>query len=196
MRLSLAWRHFDRGSDECDRGQYAQRVEVFGGTGAGTLFALAALRDVAVAGNVFDPDFHSFREDAELAFRLQERGWSAVYEPSAIIEHRRYNLPQRRRKVSAAVNTHSLKNRYLLRILHQSFLNWLWTGIPATVRDLGILIYVLLRERSSLVAYVWLWQNRRALWLRRRVLRARRTVPQWRVERWFFRQDRPVTENR
>jgi GT2 family glycosyltransferase len=163
---------------------------VFGGTGAGTLYAIDALRDVAVEGHVFDERFHSFREDAELAFRLQERGWCTVYEPRAALLHRRVNTPERRRAQSRAVNFHGLKNRYLLRIFHQRGRNWLWTGLPATWRDLGILVYVLVRERSSLAAYRWLWRERRALWAHRRLLRARRTAPQWAVERWFFAERR------
>jgi GT2 family glycosyltransferase len=71
MRLTPTWRHLDRGSDELDRGQLALPERVFGGTGAATLFRRAALLDVAVDGEVFDERFHSFREDAELCFRLR-----------------------------------------------------------------------------------------------------------------------------
>lgn len=74
MRLTVTWRHLDRGAGEPDRGQWAAPERVFGGTGAATLYRRAALDDVAVDGEILDERFHSFREDAELAFRLQERG--------------------------------------------------------------------------------------------------------------------------
>jgi len=128
MRLTLTWRHLDRGSGEPDRGQYAAPERVFGCTGAASLFVRAALEDAAVEGEAFDSLFHSFREDAELCFRLRERGWEVVYEPRALAEHRRVNLPERRRAMSAAVNRHSLKNRYLLRAYHQSGANFLLTA--------------------------------------------------------------------
>lgn len=187
MRLSPAWRHFDRGSGALDRGQFARRERVFGATGAATLWRRAALDDVALDGEIFDPRFHSYREDAELCFRLRARRWEVIYEPGAVAEHRRHNLPQRREAMSAAINRHSLKNRYLLRLYHQRALNLLLTAPFATARDVAALAYVLVRERSSLAAYGWLWRHRRELWARRRALAARRTAGRFEVERWFWR---------
>lgn len=192
MRLSWTWRHFDRGSGEPDRGQYGAAERVFGATGAATLWRRAALDDVAIAGQVFDERYHSFREDAELAFRLRERGWEILYEPAAVATHRRRVLPERRAALPAAVNLHSLKNRYLLRIDHQTVGNFLWT-LPATLaRDLAALAWVLLRERSSLPAYSWLWRRRRELAAHRRLVQQRRTVPSRAIGRWFLRSAEPL----
>lgn len=192
MRLTASWRHLDRGSGEVDRGQYAQAERVFGATGAASLFRRAALADVAVDGQAFDERFHSFREDAELAFRFAERGWEVLYEPAATVHHRRFTLPERRSALPAAINFHSLKNRYLLRAYHQTARNLLLTAVPTLLRDLGALAYVLLRERSSLAAYAWLWCHRREILARRRLIRARRTRPDREVDRWFFREGLPL----
>jgi len=192
MRLSWTWRHFDRGSGEPDGGQYAAAERVFGATGAATLWRRAALDDVALAGEIFDERYHSFREDAELAFRLRERGWEILYEPAAVATHRRRVLPERRSALPPAVNLHSLKNRYLLRIDHQTAANFLWT-LPATLtRDLAALAWVLLRERTSLPAYAWLWQRRRELARHRRLVQQRRTVPARAIGRWFLRSAEPL----
>ncbi|HEX2163098.1 MAG TPA: glycosyltransferase, partial [Thermoanaerobaculia bacterium] len=192
MRLTRTWRHLDRGSSEPDRGQYARPERVFGGTGAATLFRRAALDDAALAGEVFDPRFHSFREDAELAFRLRERGWEVLYEPAAVAEHRRRVLPERRAALPAAANLHSLKNRYLLRVYHQTGRNLLRTLLPAAARDLAALAYVLAAERSSLPAYAWLWRHRRELLARRRAIQARRRVPPAEIDRWFGIEGLPL----
>ena len=192
MRLSPAWRHFDRGSGEPDRGQYALPERVFGATGAASLFRREALLDAAVDGEVFDPRFHSFREDAELCFRLRERGWEVLYEPQAVAEHRRRVLPERRAALPPAVNYHSLKNRYLLRLYHQTAGNFLGTLPFALARDLLALGSVLLRERSSLPAYAWLWRHRRDLLARRRAIQARRRVPARAIDRWFLRAGEPL----
>jgi len=145
MRLTRTWRHLDRGSGEADRGRWSTPEQVFGATGAASLFRRAALDDAAVEGEIFDPQFHSFREDAELCFRLRERGWEVLYEPAAVAEHRRFNLPEQRAAMPAVVNFHSLKNRYLLRLYHQTAGNLLRTLVPALARDLAALGYVLLR---------------------------------------------------
>ncbi len=191
MRLTLTWRHLDRGSGEPDRGQFPAPERVFGATGAASLFRRRALDDAAVDGEIFASEFHSFREDAELCFRLRERGWEILYLPAAACEHRRSNLPERRAAMPAAVNFHSLKNRYLLRAYHQDALNLALTLGPALLRDLGALGYVLLRERSSLAAYAWLWRRRAAIRRRRRTLRARRLAGSWTINRWFLRRGLP-----
>ncbi|MGE0640011.1 MAG: glycosyltransferase family 2 protein [Thermoanaerobaculia bacterium] len=187
MRLTRSWRHLDRGSGEIDRGQYGRAERVFGATGAATLFRRAALDDVAIEGRIFDDRFHSFREDAELAFRFAERGWQVVYAPDAVAIHRRRVVPERRAALPPMINFHSLKNRYLLRIDHQSAANFVRT-LPWTLgRDLAALGYVLLRERSSLPVYGWLWRHRRELVAHRRMLRRRITAPRREIERWFGR---------
>jgi GT2 family glycosyltransferase len=192
MRLTRTWRHLDRGSGEPDRGQWSEPERVFGATGAASLFRREALDDAAVDGEIFDPRFHSFREDAELCFRLRERGWEVLYEPAAAAVHRRVSLPERRRGLPPEINRHSLKNRYLLRIYHQTAGNLLRTFLPALARDLGALGWVLLRERSSLGAYGWLWRHRAELLRRRRAIQARRTVPAGAIDRWFSVPGEPL----
>ena len=193
MYLTRAWRHHDRGSGEVDRGQYGRPERVFGATGAAALFRRAALEDVAFEdGEIFDPLFHSFREDAELAFRLHERGWDVLYDPSALCLHRRYNLPARRSAMPPMVNYHSLKNRYLLRAYHQTVANALRTAPWSIGRDLAALAYVLAREHSSLAAYRWLWRHRKEIRARRRYLQSRRTAPPEAIERWFRTDALPI----
>jgi len=195
MYLTTAWRHFDRASGDIDRGQLARTERIFGGTGAATLFRRQALRDVALdpdGREIFDEWFHTFREDAELAFRLRERGWEVLYEPTALCEHRRFNLPERRSAMPAMVNYHSLKNRYLLRAYHQTWGNALRTAPRTLGRDLAALVYVLLREHSSLPAYGWLWKHRKEILERRRQIQERRTVPPREIDLWFKVQGLPI----
>ena len=193
MYLRSTWRHLDRGSGEEDHGQYAAAERVFGATGAATLYRRGALEDVAFSpGEIFDPFFHSYREDAELCFRFQERGWEVIYEPAAIVEHRRRVVPKGRRQLPAAINRHSLKNRYLLRAYHQTPANFLRTLVPATFRDLMALGWVLLAERTSLGAYAWLWRHRHQIRERRRYLQGRCTAPADTLERWFRHQALPL----
>jgi GT2 family glycosyltransferase len=192
MRLIRTWRHLDRGSGEEDRGQYSTPERVFGATGAASLFRRAALDDAAVEGEIFDSCFHSFREDAELCFRLRERGWEVLYEPAAVTEHRRFNLPERRSAMPPVVNYHSLKNRYLLRLYHQTAGNLLRTLAPTLLRDIAALGYVVLRERSSLAAYAWLWRHRAEILRRRRIIQGRRTVSAASIDRWFSSPGEPI----
>lgn len=183
MRLTRTFRHLDRGSGEPDRGQYDQVERVFGATGAASLWRRTALDDVRLGPREWiDESFHSYREDAELCFRLRERGFEVLYVPSARCEHRRAVTPSSRRQASAAVNRGSLRNRYLLRLAHQSRANLLRTLPMTLARDVAALLWVVCCEPSSLGAYGELWRQRRHFLARARAVRARRLVS---VDGWF-----------
>ncbi len=160
-------RHFDRGSGEPTVGRYLDEELVFGVTGAAGFYRREALDAVHISTGYFDADFFAYREDADLAWRLQHAGWVCLYVPDAVAVHRRSNLPERRAQMSPVINYHSVKNRWLLRINNQTRSEFVRTAIPTLFRDCVVIAGCLLRERSSLPAFRWLWSNRRRLWAKR-----------------------------
>ena len=180
-----AQRHFDRGGGEEDRGQYEQRQVVFGITGAALLCRKAMLEDLRFREEYLDEDFFIYREDADLAWRAQLRGWKAVYEPGAVALHRRQVTASRRRKNSPLVNYHSLKNRYLMRRKNMDSAVRRKCFPDMWIRDLGILAYVFCFERSSLPAYGEIWRLRKKFQEKRAwVQQSRRASPE-EIARWF-----------
>src|SRR5258708_736503 len=109
-------RHLDRGSQEVDNGHYLNFEYVFGATAAAALYRRAMIEDIAITGEFFDPDFFVYREDADVAWRAQLMGWRCIYSPLARGYHVRNVLPGNRRALPAAINMHSVKNRFLMRI--------------------------------------------------------------------------------
>ena len=190
-------------------------------SGAALLCTREMLEDVRYRDEYLDEDFFAYREDADLAWRAQLRGWRALYEPAAQGLHLRRVLPSRRARLASHINYHSLKNRYLMRIknldpaVRRRCLPYMW------IRDLGIIAYVLLRERSSsgafdsaggveargrpapgppLASFRNLRRPAREVWrLRKRFLRKRewvqvsRRVPADSVARWF--SFRPIAQD-
>ncbi len=178
-------RHFDRGSEEEDQGQYDRRQSVFGITGAALLCSRTLLEDIRFEDEYLDEDFFAYREDADLAWRAQLRGWVAVYEPSAMGLHQRCVLPSRRRELSPLINYHSLKNRYLMRIKNLDSATF-WKCFPYMwFRDFGILLYVLVLEWSSIPAYREIWRLRKRFTAKRRFVQQSRRVPPREIARWF-----------
>ena len=178
-------RHFDRGSNEPDKGQYEQIEYVFGATAAAALYRRAMIDDISMDGEFFDDDFFAYREDADLAWRAQLAGWRCLYVPQAVGWHVRSVLPENRRELPALINYHSTKNRFLMRAKN---IGWplYWRAFPAMkARDLAIVSYCLLRERSSLPAFGWLWRNRARIWEKRRKVQAKRRVSDVELARWF-----------
>jgi GT2 family glycosyltransferase len=173
IRFTASGRHFDRGAGEPAAGRFEAEEEVAGASGAAGFYRRAALEDARISTGVFDADFFVYREDADLAWRLRKLGWRCLYVPAAVAAHRRVNTPERRRRMSADANRHSVKNRFLLRVNNQTAGEALATAVPTAARDLVVLGACLTVERSSLPAFGWLWANRRRLWAKRREIEAK-----------------------
>jgi GT2 family glycosyltransferase len=163
---------------------------VFGGTGAATLYRRDALTDIAYAdGQVFAESFFAYREDAELAWRLQWRGWRCLYVPDAAASHGRGFQPEGGRQGHDDVNRWSVRNRFLLR-LHCADLGWHLRCFPWwKLRDLLVIGACLTIERSSLPGLVDVWRGRTDALERRRWVLSRRTVSSRRLSRWFRRRN-------
>ena len=169
-------RHHDRGSQMPDVGQYETPEYVFGYTGALALLRLEMVNDTAVHGKYCDEDFFAYREDSDNSWRMQLMGWKCLYQPRAIGYHERSVFEGNRSSTSALINMHSTKNRFLMRIANITGPLYLRTFIPATIRDLGVVLYVLLKERTSLPGLMYLFKLWRRLWEKRTMVQSRRRV--------------------
>ncbi len=186
MIVTPSGRHLDRGSGEADQGAYDREAWVFGGTGAAALYRRQALEDVAYEGNEFFAEsFFAYREDAELAWRLQTRGWRCLYAPGAVAAHRRGFRPEQGRGGHDAINQWSVRNRFLLR-WHCADLGWHLRCLPSwLVRDLLVIGACLSIERGSLPGLAQAWALRKDAAGRRRWVLSRQTESSKRIARWF-----------
>jgi len=161
------------------------RTEVFGVSGAAAMHRVSFLRDVAIDGEILDEDFFAYREDADLAWRGRLFGWRAVCEPRAVAHHVRRVTPETRRELSADVNMHSVKNRFLLRLKNEGVYLALRNAPFELFRDLVVIVAALTIERTSLPAFKWLWRNHARLHAKRREIQKRRKVSDRELARWF-----------
>jgi GT2 family glycosyltransferase len=183
-------RHLDRGSEEPDIGQYDKREYVFGASGAAAFYRRRMLEEVKAGGEYFDEAFFAFREDADLAWRAQWLGWRCLYVPEATGYHVRLVLPERRAQLPAEINMHSFKNRFLMRVKNMDLGTYCRFFIPITLRDAAAMIYVLLREWSSLRALPLFLQALPRAWEVRRALRNHRRVSPKEIRSWFSNRPR------
>lgn len=58
---------------------------VFGGSGGASLYSTDMLRQIGL----FDERFFAYYEDVDISFRAQLAGWKVIYEPKAIVYHKR-----------------------------------------------------------------------------------------------------------
>ncbi len=158
---------------------------VFGPDGAGAIYRRAMLDDIAINGEVFDEDFFMHKEDVDVCWRAQLRGWGSAYVPDAVGHHVRGFRPGQRERVSADMRFLGVRNRYLL-MMKNEIMPHFWRDAPAIVwYDLKILGFIVLKERASLRAFGSAWQMRQRMMAKRRIIQAGRKV-EWRELRKFF----------
>ncbi len=183
IRMTRSGRHLDIGQGQPDFED--GDAEVFGVSGAAGMYRRSFLDDVAIDGEVFDEDFFAYREDADLAWRGRLMGWRSLYVPDAVAHHVRRVTPAARRSLPAAINMHSVKNRFLLRLKNEGMYLALRNSPFELFRDLVTIGAVVTVERSSLPALGWLWRNRRRISAKRRAVQARRRVSDRSLAGWF-----------
>jgi GT2 family glycosyltransferase len=179
-------RHIDRGGGEPARDRYLSGPEpIFGPSGAVALYRRAMLDDIAFHGEYFDQAFFAYREDADLAWRAQWRGWTSLYVPAAVAWHRRRVTPERRSALPASINRYSVRNRFLLRVKNQSAgLAWRF-ALPGLRRDAQVVGYVLLREWSSIPGLLDVVRLFPAMLAWRRHILGGRRIESAELARWF-----------
>jgi GT2 family glycosyltransferase len=119
----------DRGAGEKDSGQYNQAADVFGISGSCLMLRRTALNEIRFKDEYFDEDFFAYKEDIDLAWRLQRRGWRIRYEPALIALHHReikavatsndFFLARNHQQRSQRISYLSLRNHYLLLMKHE-----------------------------------------------------------------------------
>ncbi|MBI5929656.1 MAG: glycosyltransferase family 2 protein [Chloroflexi bacterium] len=162
-----------------------QGDRVFGPDGAAAVYRRAMLEDIAIEGEIFDEDFFMHKEDVDVCWRAQLRGWQSAYVPEAVGHHIRGFRPGHRERVSADMRFLGVRNRYLLMMKNEITPHF-WRDAPAILwYDLKILGFILLKERASLRAFGSAWQLRRRMMSKRRIIQAGRKVEWQQLCGWF-----------
>jgi GT2 family glycosyltransferase len=185
-------RHFDRGWDEPDDGRFRHIEYVFGACAAAALYRREMIADVSSDDGFFDPDFFTYREDADVAWRSQLLGWRCIYTPRAVAYHVRRMVNGGRSSAPAVLRMHSVKNRYLMRVKNMTADLYRRYWLPATARDLLVIGGCVFHEISSLRAF---WRAARCLpraVAERRRIMERRTASDEYLALWFRIRSRPL----
>lgn len=167
--------------------------QVFGISGVSVMYRTSALEDIYKANNhYFDPSFVIYKEEVDLAYRLQWLGWNSWYVPKALAWHDRTTGEKKKfgmrdmmilnnRKHKSEYNRkQSLKNH--LFILYKNFSpNYSWKVKVKTFWDeIRKFFWVLLFERFALSAYGDFWKMRKTL------QKTKKTVPAKDIEKLMF----------
>lgn len=124
LRPGLRFRDLGQGAK--DEKQFDQK-KIIGPSGAAGLFRLSALSNICENGQYFDELFFMYKEDCDLAYRLNLKGGRSVLVPTAIVYHDRtvavskanklMRLTDRRLR-SRQARSWSFVNQHLIFIKH------------------------------------------------------------------------------
>lgn len=148
----------------------------FGPASCFPLLRMSALKDVLeTSGHYFDPKFFAGWEDNDLWFRMQLRGWTCVFLPSAYGWHVGSGSAEKNTTFftkSVEYRTRILRNRLFIiakNVPLRVFLRLLPYLVPT---ELAMVPYFVVRSPSSLPAFFNGWRQflaqRREVWAMRR----------------------------
>lgn len=158
-------RFFDRGQGLTTDKYSDKEQEIFGFSGAGVLFKLSKILDVAYFNDgkreFFDEMMFMYKEDVDLSYRLQLAGKKVLFAPDAVMYHdRSLSSVNNRlfdkiffRKINISAS-HSYLNQliilYKIKKLPFSFK----VGLLTKIRKILLILFGLLFERKSLKKFV------------------------------------------
>ena len=185
----------DRAAGELDQGQFDVQEKIFGISGALALFRASALEDVRFEDEILDHHFFAYKEDVDLAWRLQHAGWDALYVPAAVAFHYRgmygpeksrvWRRIHNRREKSLLRNFYSTRNHWMMLIKNLKVVNFLLSFPWVMTYEGARLVYVLLFERSGFKALREVVVLMPKMWRKRRATMHKARRPAKEIRAWF-----------
>lgn len=98
---------YPRGRGESDITKYDKDTEIFGASGAASLYRVDMLKEIGL----LDEDFFAYYEDVDISFRAQLYGWKIAFVPSSEVYH---EISATSNKIKGFVTYQTMKNQPLL----------------------------------------------------------------------------------
>lgn len=150
----------DRGAGEEDTGQWDEPSKVFGLSGSCLLLRRKALDEIRFQDEYFDEDFFAYKEDVDLAWRLQRRGWECHMVADIIAFHHReikgvssqknLSLAKNHQQRSHRISYLSYRNHLLLLMKHERPSTWLRDGGPILWQEAKKCVFLLFTQPTVL----------------------------------------------
>ncbi len=196
LRVFRSRHVIDRGSGEEDHGQFDHSGDVLGHSGACVLFRRKALETARFHDEYLDDDFFAYKDDTDLAWRLQRLGWPSWYDPLALAFHHRHIQGQsatsdiliaRHHHTRDRFNSfYSYRNHWLLLFKNERWSTWWRDAVPMTWYEGKKFVFLLFSHPTSLrglTSALRLWRRMR---LKARLLDRHAKVSSLNIRQRFF----------
>ncbi|OIO20288.1 MAG: hypothetical protein AUJ37_00515 [Candidatus Magasanikbacteria bacterium CG1_02_41_34] len=171
-------------------------LEVFGVSGAFPMLRRSAVSAVTFSDGTFlDSDYHAYKEDVDLAFRLRSAGYRSFVLLETIAYHDRSAAGQEdlghiaatknKKKQSSWVAYHSYKNHLMTLYKNEYWQNYLLDAFFITWYELKKFGWFLFFKRSVLKGCSEIWILRKALKKKRLEIKQKRRVSWKELRAWW-----------
>jgi len=178
-----------------DKQKYSEVKEIFGPSAACPIYRRKALEDIRYNDEYFDNDFFSYKEDIDLAYRLQWRAWKSYYLPQAVAYHDRTAQNKKntkglkflkfRKHKTKFVNYHSYKNHLFVLIKNLSPKNFKRYFLHIGFYELKKLLFILFFEQSTLPALKEFKRKYKNIREKHRFIMKNRLLKDEDMRKWF-----------
>ncbi len=191
----------DIGQGELEIGQFDFQKEVFGISGQNPIYRVEALKEVAIPlkntenPEVFDQDFFMYKEDVDLAWRLQLFGWKAFYDfravawhgrgTSAVLRKKKFEIFKNRKLLSKNQRFYSIKNRYLLMVKNDFLSLYFQHFFHIFFNDFLYFFYNLIFDTKNISAYFKFLQQLPKALTKRKFIMQNKKVNATEFKKWY-----------
>lgn len=157
IKLKSGLRFFDVGQGEVDHGQF-DKTEIVGPSGAAGFYRLSALEGIKENDQYFDELMFMYKEDCDLAYRLQLAGFKSKCIAEALVYHDRtgkgkgegdVEIIKNRSQKSRQVKEWSFLNQQIIFIKYWHLLNFV-DKMNVLIFKFKMFIFILLFEQYLL----------------------------------------------
>lgn len=165
IKLKSGLRFIDIGQGENDKNQF-NNIDILGPSGACGMYRIDVLKN-----NVFDELMFMYKEDCDLAYRLNLAGYKSKCVSDAVVYHDRtaqakgesnFKIALNRKNKSKQVKKWSFLNQQIIFLKYwksQNFKN----KIAIIIYELKIIIFIILFEQYLLKEFIKLWRMRKKI---------------------------------
>jgi len=174
----------------------SNELEVFGLSGAFPMFRRSALVDILFEdGTLFDENYHSYKEDVDLAYRLRSVGHKSVILLDTVVYHDRTGAGPKeldtrstlknKKEQKEWVKYQSYKNHLMNLIKNEYWQNVILDFFPIKWYELRKFFWFLFFERKPLKGLFEIWRLRRTLFERRKFIQKNKKVSYKEMRKWW-----------
>lgn len=172
------------------------KLKVFGVSGAQPVFRKSVIDKIRFSEKEFlDSDYHSYKEDVDLAYRLSSAGEKSFVILDAVTYHDRTasglkelkskSILKNKQSQSDYVKYHSYKNHLLTIYKNEYIQNFVVDFFSILWYELRKIFYYLLFDRKVLKAWVEIFKLRKKMKVKRKIIKKTRKL-NWREFRKFI----------